>query len=82
MFCAVFLTIFFVKIFCVFPVELMTIHIEIKEAPKVIADKETTVLGIFRQHPDITLQEVADKMGVSLRSIKILIKDLQAQGKL
>ncbi len=45
-------------------------------------DKEEKVLNILNEFPNITLQEVADKIGKSLRTVKILIKSLQEKGRL
>ena len=38
--------------------------------------------NILKESPDINLQEVADKIGKSLRTVKTSVKSLQEQGKL
>lgn len=55
---------------------------EIEEEKDKIKNRERLVLSILKDSPQITLQEVADKIGKSLRTTKITIKNLQEQGKL
>lgn len=45
-------------------------------------DKEEKVLNILKEFPNITLQEVANKIGKSLRTVKMSVKYLQEQGRL
>lgn len=51
-----------------------------KGAPEIALNRETAILEILKVNPNITLQEVADKIGKSLRSVKITVKDLQDRG--
>ena len=51
-------------------------HINYKET------RADLVLDIIKENPNITLQEVADKIGKSLRTVKISIKALQENGVL
>lgn len=44
------------------------------------ADFETAILEILKSNPSVILQEVADKIGKSLRFVKLIIKNLQERG--
>jgi len=58
-------------------------HIRYKEEEqdsKVVVDRNSMIMEILRNNPNITLQEVADKIGKSLRTVKTAIKALQEQG--
>jgi len=58
-------------------------HIRYKEEEqdsKVVVDRNSMIMEILRNNPSITLQEVADKIGKSLRTVKTAIKALQEQG--
>jgi len=58
-------------------------HIRFKEEEqdsKVVVDRNSMIMEILRNNPSITLQEVADKIGKSLRTVKTAIKALQEQG--
>ncbi len=59
------------------------LHIGYREAektPKTISERETLILDILRSDPEITLQQIADKIGRSLRTVKMTMKTLQEQG--
>ncbi len=45
-------------------------------------ERETLVLEILKANPSITLDDVAIKIGKSVRTVKILVKKLQESGKL
>lgn len=45
-----------------------------------VADRETVILDILRNHPSITLAEVAVIIGKSLRTVKIAVKCMQKKG--
>ena len=45
-----------------------------------ISERDITIMEILRNNPFITLQEVADKIGKSLRTVKIDLKSLQERG--
>ena len=55
---------------------------EVKEKPKEIATREDLIIEILKENPNITLQEIADKIGKSLRTVKTSIKVLQENGKI
>ena len=55
---------------------------EIKGKEKDNNEKETLILEILKTSPDITLDEVAVKIGKSVRTVKIIVKKLQESGKL
>ncbi|MBO7149268.1 MAG: Fic family protein [Clostridia bacterium] len=57
-------------------------HEEIKENEKGVGDRETLLLEILKANPSITLDEVAIKIGKSVRTVKIIVKKLQQGGKL
>ena len=42
-----------------------------------ISERDITIMGILQNNPSITLQEIADTIGKSLRTVKIAIKSLQ-----
>ena len=61
------------------------LHIGYKEIPvpyEKLKKREESILNILKESPDISLQEVADKIGRSLRTVKIAVKSLQEQGRL
>ena len=61
------------------------LHIGYKETPvpyEKLKKREESILSILKESPDISLQEVADKIGRSLRTVKIAVKSLQEQGRL
>lgn len=45
-----------------------------------LSERDITIMEILRNNPRITLQEVADKIGKSLRTVKIAVKSLQERG--
>lgn len=45
-----------------------------------LPERDITIMEILRNNPRITLQEVADKIGKSLRTVKIAVKSLQERG--
>lgn len=47
-----------------------------------ISERETLVLEILKENPSVTLDEVAVKIGKSVRTVKIIVKKLQEGGKL
>lgn len=53
---------------------------EIKENKKEKTNNEDLVIEILKSNPNITLQEVANKIGKSLRTVKIIVKTLQDSG--
>lgn len=60
------------------------LHIEYKETLmpyEKSEQREEKVLNILKESPEIKLQEVADKIGKSLRTVKTAVKSLQEQGK-
>ena len=60
------------------------LHIEYKETlmPYEKAEqREEKILNILKESPEINLQEVADKIGKSLRTVKTAVKSLKEQGK-
>ena len=60
-------------------------HVNYKEAKSSTEDtvtREQIILEILEKQPKITLQEIADKIGKSLRTVKMSIKALQESGKI
>ena len=55
---------------------------EVKEKTKEIATREDLIIEILKENPNITLQELADKIGKSLRTVKTSIKVLQENSKI
>ncbi len=55
---------------------------EVKEKTEETANREDLIIEILREKPNITLQELADKIGKSLRTVKTSIKSLQENGKI
>ena len=55
---------------------------EVKEKTEEIATREDLIIEILKENPNITLQELADKIGKSLRTVKTSIKVLQESGKI
>ncbi len=53
---------------------------EIKEDKKEKTNREELIVKILKANPNITLQEVADKIGKSLRTVKLSVKALQESG--
>ncbi len=45
-----------------------------------VSERDITIMEILRNNPNITLQEVADKIGKSLRTVKLALKSLQERG--
>lgn len=45
-----------------------------------ISKRDIAIIGILQNKPRITLQEIADTIGKSLRTVKIAIKSLQERG--
>ena len=45
-----------------------------------VSERDITIMEILRNNPNITLQEVADKISKSLRTVKIAVKSLQERG--
>ena len=55
-------------------------HIAYKEPiepAEIISERETLIVEIFRANPSITLDEVAKKIGKSLRTVKNAVKSMQ-----
>lgn len=55
---------------------------EVKEKTEEIATREDLIIEILKENPNITLQELADKIGKSLRTVKTSIKVLQENSKI
>ena len=55
-------------------------YTEVKESSNATTKRENAILDILRENPKITLTEVAEKIGKSLRTVKITIKELQEKG--
>ena len=55
-------------------------YVEIKETPEIVANREEAIVELLRENPKITLAEVAEKIGKSLRTVKTIIKKLQENG--
>lgn len=51
-----------------------------EEEKQIYFDRNAMIIEILRSNPNITLQQVAEKIGKSLRSVKISIKFLQERG--
>jgi ATP-dependent DNA helicase RecG len=47
-----------------------------------VSERETLVLEILKENPSVTLDEVAVKIGKSVRTVKIIVKKMQEDGKL
>ncbi len=60
--------------------ELHIWYKESEEAREITSERETIILDLLRRNPEITLQEVSDKIGKSLRTVKTAIKTLQERG--
>lgn len=45
-----------------------------------VSERDITIMELLRNNPNITLQEVADKIGKSLRTVKVALKSLQERG--
>ena len=58
-------------------------HIAYKEpvepAP-IVNDRENAIIEILRANPSITLDEVAEKIGKSPRTVKTAVKSMQERG--
>ena len=55
---------------------------EVKEKTEEIATREDLIIEILKENPNITLQELADKIGESLRTVKTSFEVLQENGKI
>ena len=55
---------------------------EVKSSTEDTVTREQIILEILEKQPKITLQEIADKIGKSLRTVKMSIKVLQESGKI
>lgn len=55
---------------------------EVKSSTEDTVTREQIILEILEKQPKITLQEIADKIGKSLRTVKMSIKALQESGKI
>lgn len=60
--------------------ELHINYKKIEKTPETSSSNDTKILNILQSNPNITLQEVADKMGISLRTVKSIIKSLKERG--
>ena len=60
--------------------ELHIAYKEPKEAASKIADREAFILALLRTNPNITLEEVAEKIGKSSRTVKNALKSMQERG--
>ena len=55
---------------------------EVKSSTEETVTREQIIVEILEKQPKITLQEIADKIGKSLRTVKMSIKALQESGKI
>ena len=55
---------------------------EVNSSTEETVTREQIILEILEKQPKITLQEIADKIGKSLRTVKTSIKALQESGKI
>ena len=55
---------------------------EIETSKEELLERENLVLEILKENSSITLEEVAAKIGKSVRTIKVIVKKLQDNGKL
>ena len=58
-------------------------HIAYKEPREIVSvkvDREALILDIIRANPNITLDEVSEKIGKSSRTVKIAVKSMQERG--
>ena len=55
---------------------------EVNSSTEETVTREQIILEILEKQPKITLQEIADKIGKSLRTVKMSIKALQESGKI
>ena len=55
---------------------------EVKSSTEETVTREQIIIEILEKQPKITLQEIADKIGKSLRTVKTSIKALQESGKI
>ena len=55
---------------------------EVKEKTEEIATREDLIIEILKENQNITIQELADKIGKLLRTVKTSIKVLQERGKI
>ena len=60
--------------------EMHIAYKEVEEKTDVKANREKEILEILRENPKITLEEVSEKIGKSLRTVKTAIKALQERG--
>ena len=61
---------------------LKDVHREVKEKTEEIATREDLIIEILKENQNITIQELADKIGKLLRTVKTSIKVLQERGKI
>ena len=62
--------------------ELHVDYKEVKSSTEETVTREQIIVEILEKQPKITLQEIADKIGKSLRTVKMSIKALQESGKI
>ena len=55
---------------------------EVKSSTEETVTREQIIVEILKKQPKITLQEIADEIGKSLRTVKTSIKALQESGKI
>ncbi len=60
--------------------EMHVAYQEVEVTAEELADRDALIIGILKESPSITLQELADKIGKSLRTIKTAMKSLQERG--
>jgi DNA-binding Lrp family transcriptional regulator len=53
---------------------------EVKESSGAISDREKMVIDLIKANPQITLAQISDKIGRSLRTVNNTIKALQEKG--
>ena len=50
------------------------------EPATIVNDRETAIVEILRANPSITLDEVAERIGKSSRTVKTAVKSMQERG--
>ena len=50
------------------------------EPATIVNDRETAIIEILRANPSITLDEVAERIGKSPRTVKNAVKSMQERG--
>ncbi len=53
-----------------------------EEQSKIKSQRNHLIFCVLRDNPNISLQDVADRIGKSLRTVKLAVKELQEEGKI